>query len=344
MIIWAQNSYKVTGQSKITDAIIGMQLHTQLFTFSLNSTYLKSLIRLYIAIFTDRKNFIYFVPSRSKLGMVKDIPIVLLSLFGVKIIGHLHGSDSTDFLTYVEKFPLIRTAYLRITFISPSEILTKQLSKKAYKCVTIENFYDEPNSRQYHCVDTIDEGVLNGKQHLVVWNSNIMASKGVFEVLGAIENLNKDGVDIHLCLFGIPITDVEMNAQEAWRRLKIYESESYITYLGSRRKEDIDAMLAKAQTVVLPSRYPTECQPLGLIEAMLNDCNVIIANRGVLLETVGLYKNTIVVEPTLDSIQGGLLKAMQLPVRKCDPDTQKRFSFERFSHEFKDLIKKSYRN
>lgn len=342
MVIWAQKSHKVTGQSKITDAVIEMQLHKHLFNFSLDLTYFINLMRLFKVVLTDRKNFIYFVPSRSRLGMFKDIPIVLLSLFGVRIIGHLHGSDAIAFLEYVEKIPLIRNAYMRINFISPSAIVTKQLSKKAYNCVTIENFHDDTNSIQSHCVDRSDRSVLTDEQHLVVWNSNIMASKGVFEVLGAVERLNNEGVNVHICLFGVPITDVEMKAQDAWRRLKLYQGKSYVTYLGSRKKEDINAMLERAQTVVLPSRYPTECQPLGLIEAMLKDCNVIIANRDVLLETVGTYQNTIVVEATLDSIQNGLLKAMNLPVRKCDLNTKKRFSFDRFAEEFNDLVKHNY--
>ena len=344
MIIWAQNVTRVTGQSKITDAVIELQLHKHLFKFSLSLSYFWNLFRLFMTVLREENNVVYFVPSRSKFGMIKDIPIVLLALFGVKIIGHLHGSDSIKFLEHVRKLLLMGNAYLKIIFISPSAIVTKELSKKSYKCVTVENFHNAENSIQSNFVQGLSEKFLPKDQHLIVWNSNIMASKGIFEVLGAVEKLNNEGVNVHLCVFGLPISDTEMNADQARRRLGFYTSKSYISYLGPRGKQDIDVLLRQAQTVVLPSRYPTECQPLGLIEAMLQDCNVIISNRDVLLETVGVYENAIIVDPTTEGVYFGILKSINLPLRECNVATRERFSFARFSSEIQNLIENTYRN
>ena len=77
---------------------------------------------------------------------------------------------------------------------------------------------------------------------------------------------------------------------------------------------------------------------------MLQDCNVIIANRDVLLETVGVYKNAIIVDPTEEGVYSGILKSIKLPIRECNVATRERFSFTRFSSEFENLIEKTYRD
>lgn len=336
MIIWAQTVNKITGQSKVTDAVIGLRLHTHLIRFSLSFSYILAVIKLYLIVISNRSQMIYFVPSRSYLGMLKDLPILLLSLFGVKVIAHLHGSDVVKFLTVMKRYPVLRYAYKRMSYISPSEIITKALQEKCYRCVTIENFYD--NSDLHRSKPWFAEDVILENKYLIVWNSNIMASKGVFEVLEAVENLYALGSDVHLCLFGVPIADNEMELCEVRNRLIDYTGKAFVSYFGARPKHDVYSVLERAHTVALPSRYPTECQPLGLIEAMLQNCNVVVANRDVLIETVGRYENVIVVDPTTESISSGLLQSINLPLKQCDSVTRDRFSFSRFSREFKSFL------
>ena len=71
---------------------------------------------------------------------------------------------------------------------------------------------------------------------------------------------------------------------------------------------------------------------------MCKDCNVLISDRNVLLETVGLYQNFICVEPNQEGIYGGLRKALLMKPGKCDDQTLQRFSYDRFKNEFSELV------
>lgn len=338
MIIWHQKSEKITGQSKVTQAVIDMQLHDHLVDFCISSKFILDVLKFFKILILNGANVIYFVPSRSKRGMLKDIPVIISALLGFKVIGHLHGSDSVRFFDFISRLPPLYFAYRKIYFISPSTIVTNAIVKKKFRCITIENFiHFESNPPSANIVKLLQRSALKS-QHLVVWNSNVMASKGVFDVLAAIEMLYNEGNRITIFVFGLPIADVEMSIQQVAAELDRYSNKSFVEYLGARGPGDISELLKHANTVALPSRYPTECQPLGLIEAMCKDCNVLISDRNVLLETVGLYQNFICVEPNQEGIYRGLRKALLMKPRKCDDQTLQRFSYDRFKNEFSELV------
>ena len=335
MIIWAQKTERITGQSKVTSIVKELKIHTKLIEFSLSFSYLLSTISLFITVFTKQSKVLYFVPSRSKLGMLKDLPILIVASTNIRIIAHLHGSDSIAFLSYIIKIPILRRAYKNMVFISPSYIISQSIIELGFTCVTIENFakLQEPQNvlSNVDCVEKEDV-------QLIVWNSNIMASKGVLELLEAVRLLNNDGINIHVVLFGAALSDTEMSSDKILQRLDIYSKLPYVSHLGPHSAGEIQKFLKQANMVVLPSRYPTECQPLSLIEAMLNSLKIIIADRDVLTETAGTYKNTIRVKPSVNGVYEGIINALELPVSVCDKETIQRFSYERFTREFTTLV------
>ena len=106
MIIWHQKSEKITGQSKVTQAVIDMQLHDHLVDFCISSKFILDVLKFFKILILNGANVIYFVPSRSKRGAEK-YPCYNFGILGFKVIGHLHGSDSVRFFDLISGYSLI---------------------------------------------------------------------------------------------------------------------------------------------------------------------------------------------------------------------------------------------
>lgn len=241
-----------------------------------------------IYIFTFYKiETIYFTCSRSGLGFLKEFPMLFLArIFKKKVINHLHGAVFKNF--YRESVllkPFIRYAYHNVhTSVVLLESMKDEFSDfKNMRVKIIPNFYMQ---------DLEVEVDFSKKQKQVVYLSNLIKSKGVFEFLEAAKVILETDQSIVFKIAGAPISDNLMTAKEV--KLKFYEEysllkEKYpknIFYLGVVDSYNKISLLTESSVFVLPSYYPTEAFPLSIIEAMRTGNAIITTKHNFLPEIV----------------------------------------------------------
>lgn len=240
--------------------------------------------RLWRDIARGRVPSLYLVCSRSNAGFLRDVPALLAARVGIRTVVHVHGSDIVDLLSNRWLSPLARALYARCEVVVPSshliEPLRTRLSSSIHLC---ENYLVSGP------VDAGGETKTNGHPFTVLWNSNVMASKGFFDLVEAMGQVHSEGQHVRLIVLGEPLADEEMTGKEVASRLKTLSTFDWINYRGKIPSSEVAAMILEADAVALPSRYSSECQPLALIQAMCAGKALVISDTPALQATAGDY-------------------------------------------------------
>lgn len=287
-------------------------------------------------LFPDSKT-VYVVCSRTFPGFVRDLPGLLLAFLGKRVVVHCHGSDFAEFLTRGRLACLKRFVYRRCEVVIPCRHLALQVEDLVRKAHVCENFYDG-----------VAQPLRPTDGLLVVWNSNVMASKGFFDVIETISDLNRAGCSISLLSFGKILGDEEMSAIEVRGAMQPYLNSPWFTYLGLIDHARAINALHDCDAVALPSRYRSEMQPLAIIEAMCAAKHIVVSNSPSLQVTVGDYPADFV--PAND--KGELARSLErlYCLKRSDPaafsvansaaaaTARVRFSSNRFAAEMAQIL------
>ncbi|HIF9481700.1 TPA: glycosyltransferase [Photobacterium damselae] len=234
-----------------------------------------SLMKLIKKIVWFKPDSLYLTPSRSLFGFFKDfISINLASIFGCKCVCHIHGSDFFEFknkLNYINSL-LFDLTYLKVdTFIVLNKKMVNDFSCFNANVTVIPNFYND--NYLVDCANKHDNKILK-----VVYLSNIVFSKGIFDLIDAVSVANKNSVICELYVAGDFVGDEYMSSMDI--KNKFFESikNKNITYLGFLNENEKYKLLSDADIFSLPSYYKSEAVPLSIIEAMYMECAVIVTN------------------------------------------------------------------
>lgn len=284
-----------------------------------------SIIRALFLVVLHRPQAVYVVCSRSSVGFLRDAPLLALGYLGARVIVHVHGSDLPDLLVRRTVGGLARLLYRRCEIVVPSTHMTATLQDLSCRSVTVcENFMEEAESP---CVAPS----YSGGDVTLLWNSNLMASKGVKEAIEGARLARARGVDVRVTVLGRPLTDEEADIAEMTAfQAGIAHEHQWIDVIGPVSSQEARELVRSHDAVMLPSRYGSECQPLALIEAMAAARDVIVRDTPALRATIGGYPAHIVEGDVLsicESIEQlgtqGLLHSQRL----CQAATEARGRF-----------------
>jgi glycosyltransferase involved in cell wall biosynthesis len=351
VVIWSSDWHRTNGQAIVTRRVVE-GLTSVNWTFAVYrpgrskalSSVLRATLILWRALLFDRVPIIYLVCSRSTFGFLRDLPALAAVLLRRRVIVHCHGSDIVDLLSCRRISSLARLLYRRCEIVVPTKHLVPDLELLGMPCIAVcENFVDlDLTAKTGPIAET--ENIF-----LVVWNSNIMSSKGFFDTAKAVELARARGVAVKLLSLGEPVGDSEMSAVEARQRLDALMGKDWFEYRGRVSPEEAITQTAKADVVVLPSRYSSECQPLSLIQAMCCGVAVIVADTPALRETVLDYPALILDDVSAECISNAL-ERLQTRNDGIDDNIKKerqtavlraraRFSKDRFDHEMLTILR-----
>ena len=247
-----------------------------------------SIIRALCLVALRRPAAVYVVCSRSSAGFLRDAPVIALAYFRIRVIVHVHGSDLADLLTRAVIGGMARALYKRCEIIVPSSHMVPALVGLGCHSVSVcENFIAET---EYSLVTPSSR---DGEIRLL-WNSNLMASKGIKESVEGARMARARGVKLRLTVLGQPLPDDEADLNEMIHLQADIAQEEWIDVLGPISSQDARRLVRSHDAVLLPSRYGSECQPLAVIEAMAAARAVIIRDTPALRNTVGSYPAFIV--------------------------------------------------
>ncbi len=161
--------------------------------------------------------------------------------------------------------------------------LTEQLAERCARWI--------PAAQRFVIPNTIDEAVLCAEEEVaakqarrrdsrplrLLYLSNMIASKGYLDVLEAVRLLAARGLDLHADFVGRWTSDADRAG--FGQRVEAAGLAGVVTHHGGvSDRAQIKALHLQADVFLLPSYYPTEAQPLALIEA-LNAGTPVVATR-----------------------------------------------------------------
>lgn len=268
----------ITGQSSAFDLL---RVYSRLdhfssseFTFFYNSEGSSSMFRLYcflkfLVLFVYRfivvrPKVIYLSISRSKVGFIKDLPVFLMAyLFRCRVVVHVHGSDFKDFVNQTSGIlrKLIFYCYSRV---DTAIVLTAGMKAEFTAFPMINLIVVSNSSESYASLAP----VTSNSSLRILFMSNIIKSKGIFELMSAVSDIYRDGVCIKLDIAGSFVADEYLDRNEVEEEFHARFDSACMNYhgvvTGSRKSE----LFELANVVALPSYYRTEAQPIVLIEAL----------------------------------------------------------------------------
>lgn len=287
----------ISGQSTVFSTVVNniqnkLVIDTNKFEFKiLNFFYYIILLLIYTT--KHKISLIYFTCSRSFLGSLRDVILLTLaSKLKVKTINHLHGSDFKVF------FNTMHSTYKKILFkcynhVDSSIVLTKGMidqfeNFENMKKIVIPNFYPS----------TFDSIKIDKKnKYKILFFSNIMKSKGVFEFLNLakklLQNNSKIKVDIAGNIQGDNFMSYKKTSSLFFKKLNKIKTNfnGRINYHGPVYENKKLALFSESSFFVLPSYH--EAFPLTILEAMKAK-NVIISSKTKYIHDIITNKNGLV--------------------------------------------------
>lgn len=346
IVVWSSDWTETTGQAIVTRRVVEHQAGVRWIQASYGKAGIRSIFgvfgaigRMYAALLTRKTRIVYLVCSRSTIGFLRDVPALVTSLTGARVVIHVHGSDIVDLLSNSPLAGLATALYSRCEIIVPSKHLIAPLQTlcrgKIFLC---ENFAPKLE---------VDELVTEPEASvpLVVWNSNIMASKGFFDVADAVRLARIKRPDLSLMALGRPLTDAEMTAEAAQAALEVLCRENWFTYLGTVPTEMAFRYTGKANIIVFPSRYRSECQPLSIVQAMCLGRPLLLRDTPALRATVGNYPATLLPNSDIQQMASSILETINSEpptgIEEAAAQAEARFSPKRFDHVMANILRRA---
>jgi glycosyltransferase involved in cell wall biosynthesis len=242
-------------------------------TFGKISSFVNFFIKL-LKVLGQNKNIelVYFSGSMSVLGHCKDLILIVIAkvIFKKKIVGHFHSAYLGTLVTQDLNY-LLRTISIKVlkkvdAFVGllpeMGTIYLPFLNDKNYYEYVL-NFYDP----------YLDEAKPPGNDrspNIIIYFSNLMATKGIIELLEAFDDVCGKNELIELHIAGNIMSDTEMSGIELKEIVdKFIKKNSRIKYFGPiTDKIEKSKFLSKGLIFVLPTYYKLEGVPISIIEAM----------------------------------------------------------------------------
>jgi glycosyltransferase involved in cell wall biosynthesis len=170
---------------------------------------------------------------------------------------------------------------------------------KDMKVEVVSNFYDKELDEKFVEKDT---NKIN-----LVYLSNIMSSKGIFELIEAFEELSRKYDNIYLNIAGGYIADEYMSIDEVKEKFKHKISgNDRIKYIGKTFSEEKVKLLQSSDIFVLPTYYKSEAFPISIIEAMACKNAIVTTNYKYLPEVVKSKNGMIVEAKSVESLSNAI--------------------------------------
>lgn len=351
--IWTADYFQVNGQALVTKRVVEHVLvsshgnreyiYCQAHWLAAAVSWLTAIVHLWRDIIYRRIDVLYLVCSRSNAGFMRDIPALLAARTGMRVVVHSHGTDITELLTKRLVSPLARVLYSRCHLIVPSSHLNEKFS-----AINLAGYYVCENFTNTQDNQECDQELSQPGLFTVLWNSNLMASKGAFDLLSAVMELQEEGVSVELVTIGTVLPDEEMSLEDANRRFVELRARCSMRHLGRVSPARASELLKEADVVALPSRYECECQPLAVIDAMCAGKGLVVSDINALRATVEDYPAEFVKTRSIEDIKQALHRLYE--EKAADPEAfyarramaankaRERFSAARFDREMREIL------
>lgn len=241
------------------------------FSFSKAFFYFKLNFYSYKLFKTDT---VYITPGQTFFGVLKyAIFFILASILNKEIIVHVHGNylgKEYSLLKGIKKYIFKKILGLTTKGIVLSESLKGNLLPfiNEDKIYVLYNFVED-------CL-FVDEEAINKKllasKPQIIYLSNLMEEKGIFQLLETLKALEKEGIEYEAKIAGNIDIKSKHKTEQFFSELKNCK------YCGVVSGNEKKALLLWGNIFVLPTYYKMEGQPISILEAMAT-ANLVLTTK-----------------------------------------------------------------
>jgi glycosyltransferase involved in cell wall biosynthesis len=237
--------------------------------------YLRIIIQTLKALIVFRPQLCYIALTAKGIAFYRDFLIIFLfKLFRRKVVLHFHNKG-----VCLSQDKWLDDKLYRFVFKDSKIIL---LSDKLY--TDIRKYVDRKNV--FVCPNGIPKRIINNNKQKIkhsnstvqlLFLSNMMKAKGVFDLLEACRILNKKGLNFE-CNFVGKWTNI--SEKEFENAVEEKEIAGKVFAHGPKYGKEKEIFFEKADIFVFPTFYNNECFPLVLLEALQHALPVISTDEG----------------------------------------------------------------
>ncbi len=218
-----------------------------------------------------KTEIVYITTGHTFYGVIKYAPFIIFSRFLKKrIIFHLHGNNLGR---EYSQLPIAKKKILKYLHSGADKyIVLSESLKTNYRYFTNDkNIFIANNCFQN---SIIVKGIRKNTNYLsLLYMSNIMEEKGIFDFLDALEILESLNIKYTCTIAG---SCDEKISDNFFRKVKNLGSS--VQYVGVVSGEAKKRLFQESNVFVLPTYYQMEGQPISILEAMATK-NIIVTTR-----------------------------------------------------------------
>lgn len=256
-------------------------------TFSKIFNFIVIFLKLFISLLKSKPDICYLALTTTGVAFYRDVLLVgLLRLFRVKRLYHLHNKGVGRIQN-----SKISVFFLSFVFKGADVIL---LSKYLYS--DIQNYVQERNI--HICPNGIPEiekkklKTKNSEQINILFLSNLIASKGVYELLEVCSLLKISGYSFFCDFIG---SEGDINRLQFDEEVKRLDIQDVVKYHGPKYGTEKQKFYYEADMFIHPTM--NDCFPLVILEAMQFSIPVISTFEGGIPDIVVNNTTGLLVQP-----------------------------------------------
>ncbi|MFT5705980.1 MAG: glycosyltransferase involved in cell wall biosynthesis [Oceanospirillaceae bacterium] len=257
--------------------------------FSIKKFYssLKIIFLSYMHIF-KKIDVVYLTPGLTVFGLMRFVPIIFFyKLFNKRVICHFHGSRLKKTLS---------NPFFGCIFIYALSVCNKLIFLSEHLSADVSEFFPEkkciviPNSLESQWYKPFVKGAVSSKLRKVLFLSNFLSEKGIFQSLEAMLLLYQDGQSFEFYIAG-------NGSKENVEKVNAYIDKCpSLKMIGPIYGSDKIDLYRDSDIFLFPTIYKQEAFPLVILEALSSKCVVVSCSTGAIPEILN------------DGISGVLLK------------------------------------
>jgi glycosyltransferase involved in cell wall biosynthesis len=233
---------------------------------------------------------IYTTPGQTFFGILKYSPFYLLcKLLGKPYIIHLHGNYlGTEFqsLQGVRK----KIFHFLIASANRGIVLSESLRENFNGLLPRDKVFVVENFALNELFDNYDVTKKERNKPVILFLSNLIAEKGILEVLNALIAVKNANIEFKAYVAGKIEKEFEKSIFE-----KMQTIGDDIEYMGIINGEKKYSVLNSSNIFILPTYYKMEGQPISILEALAMG-NIIITTKHAGITDILSDKNGFFVE------------------------------------------------
>ena len=218
-----------------------------------------------------KHKIIYITPGQTFYGILKyGFFIILGSVFRKELIIHVHGNYLGKEYQSLKGFKRV-LFYFLVSRFTKGIVLSNSLKHNLTPFLEDKNIFSLPNFAQDYLYKEDKKFVKDELR--IFYLSNLMKEKGIFCLLNALKNLEKNNIIYKAKIAG------NIDQKYSKEILNLFTELKNAEYIGVVNGDDKKNLLEWGNVFVLPTFYKMEGQPISILEAMATKNLVVTTNH-----------------------------------------------------------------